>query len=229
LAIFGSRRARLASQLKVMSIVELKSKGFYGDDKPYVEETDPDDNDWGVSFVPLQEDMLGFVLGRKGATRKKLEISSGCIIEYISKCWVVFGGTKEDQQRGIDYYSWLLDSRNNNEYKVPNLIKRNDYRIIWLPQNSVGYVTGVKANTLRQIEKASGTFCFFEKKKLPMEKMLIFSYSKKSRDIAVEEVEKIVEFHQRKVHGNGKVMYDEDYKTKKEYSDSRSKSRSVSR
>eukprot|EP00494_Astrolonche_serrata_P030976 UN31244 len=200
LAIFGTKRGRLGAQLEVMSIVEFKRKGHYskGSEFPIVDTLDEPDENWGVSFERLPKDMLGFVLGAKGATRQKLEISSGCIIQYIGD-YVSFGGTKTDQKRGRDYYHWLLDTRSdNNAYQVPDLKDRDDYRIIWVPEPSVSYVTGVKANTLRKIEKASGTFCFFEKKRRPMEKMLIFSHIKKNRDIAVDEVKKIVSFHQKK-------------------------------
>eukprot|EP00494_Astrolonche_serrata_P032715 UN32984 len=112
LAIFGSRRGRLGAQLKVMSIVEGKNDGYYSKhgSEPIVESLDEPDPNWGVRFEPLPRDMLGFVLGAKGATRQKLEISSGCVIQYIGS-WVAFGGTTSDQNRGYDYFSWLLDSR----------------------------------------------------------------------------------------------------------------------
>eukprot|EP00494_Astrolonche_serrata_P030680 UN30948 len=153
LAIFGTRRGRLGAQLKVMSVVEGKKPGYYvgknKDEPPIVESLDPVDPEWGVHFEILPKNMLGFVLGAKGATRQKLEISSGCIIQYIGQ-WVAFGGSKEDQQRGKDYYTWLLDSRKRKggEYLVPVLKGRTDYRIIWVPEPAVSYVTGVKANTL---------------------------------------------------------------------------------
>eukprot|EP00494_Astrolonche_serrata_P030834 UN31102 len=130
LAIFGTKRGRLGAQLKVMSIVEGKVPGFYCKDRssrPTVDSLDPPEDDWGVEFMRLPEEFLGFVLGAKGITRLKLQMSSGCIIEYIGK-WAAFGGHKEDQKRGRDYITWLLDSRNDNDaWSTVDTRGRNDF------------------------------------------------------------------------------------------------------
>ena len=57
-----------------------------------------------------------------------------------------------------------------------------------------------------------------------MEKMLIFSYLDKNRRIAVSEVKKIVDFHQRKTGGSKRVLDDKNYDNSESKSKSRSKS-----
>eukprot|EP00494_Astrolonche_serrata_P006653 UN06677 len=169
LAIFGNRRGRLGAQLKVMSIVEGKVSGYYAkkdgkkDEQPQVATLDgdpdglyDDDKDWGVDFMKIPREYLGFVLGRKGATRLKLQVASGCIIQYIGQ-WAAFGGTATDRERGRQYIEWLLASRDDNDnWSSVDVSGRDDYDIIWVPETSVGYVTGVKANTLRKLESSTG-------------------------------------------------------------------------
>lgn len=230
LAIFGTRRGRLYAQLKIMSIVEGKHENwFVGKDgeKPDVNilEADLKDDDWGVSWLELKSDMVGYALGRGGETRIKLEIASGCIIQYIG-LWASFAGKKAEQERGKTYLTWLLEQQNGHVINPGQ--DRNDVKILWVPEDSVGYVTGIKAKTLRNLESKTGTFCFFDKNRTSnmgsksREEMLIFSWKKEHREAAAEEVYLIVDFHQRKTGGNQTV-------TEHPVSPSRSKSGSRSR
>jgi len=241
LAIFGTRRGRLYAQLKIMSIVEGKHENwFVGKDgeKPDVEIIDADleDEDWGVSWLKLEADMVGYALGRRGETRIKLEIASGCILQYIG-LWAAFAGRKAQQERGKTYLTWLLEQQNGQAAKPSGSrtnVKihwkdRNDVKILWVPEDSVGYVTGVKAKTLRNLESKTGTFCFFDKSnmgKKKKEEMLIFSWKKEHREAAAEEVYLIVDFHQRKTGGNQTVSDHPGNSRSKSGSRSRSRSNS---
>jgi len=241
LAIFGTRRGRLYAQLKIMSIVEGKHENwFVGKDgeKPDVEIIDADleDDDWGVSWLKLEADMVGYALGRRGETRIKLQIASGCIIQYIG-LWAAFAGRKDQQERGKTYLTWLLEQHNGHignpggdRSNAKILWKdRNDVKILWVPEDSVGYVTGVKAKTLRNLETKTGTFCFFDKSnmgKQKKEEMLIFSWKKEHREATAEEVHLIVDFHQRKTGGHQTVS---DHPESRSKSGSRSRSRSKSK
>lgn len=236
LAIFGTRRGRLAAQMKVMSIVEAKAEGWYiKDDKPpTINLSQPDLDEgggWGISSFKLQEKELGYALGQRGATRQKLQIASNCIIQYVGH-WALFAGTYEEQMRGKDYLTWLINQR-QRDFSV-DISERNDVKVIYVPERCVGYVTGKKAQTLRNLEEKSGTFCFFDKRKSgrPKEKMLIFAYSEKHRDHAQEEVEMIVNFHQKKTGGFERVTLqpdDDSSRSRSRSKDSRSRSRSGSR
>lgn len=235
LAIFGTRRGRLQAQLKVMSILEGKEEGWFVKDKEHPEvhlcDRDSEDGDWGVTWMELDNEMLGYALGKGGETRLKLQIASGCIIQYIGD-WAAFGGRKADQERGKTYVSWLLDQR-KKDFEV-DLSGRDDVTCIWVPEPSVSYVTGRKANTLRKLESNSGTFCFFDKRSSQeqggksKEKMLIFSYRKKYRESAVKEVKAIVNFHQDKIQRYERVV-EGSWHGSRSHTGSRSHSRSRSR
>jgi len=231
----------MGAQLKIMSIVEGKHENwFVGKDgeKPDVEIIDADleDGDWGVSWLKLEADMVGYALGRRGETRIKLEIASGCILQYIG-LWAAFAGRKAQQERGKTYLTWLLEQQNGQAAKPSGSrtnVKihwkdRDDVKILWVPEDSVGYVTGVKAKTLRNLESKTGTFCFFDKSnmgKKKKEEMLIFSWKKEHREAAAEEVYLIVDFHQRKTGGNQTVSDHPGNSRSKSGSRSRSRSNS---
>jgi len=231
LAIFGTRRGRLNAVLKVMSIVEGKHDGWFTnndhEEHPKVDllDTDVADGDWGVTWVKLESKMIGYALGKRGETRMKLQVASGCVMQYIGM-WAAFGGREAEQERGKTYLKWLLEQQYGDI--TVSIRGRTDVKILWVPESSVGYVTGKKANTLRSLETKSGTFCFFDKRRggRAKEKMLIFSWSEEYRQAAAEEVYLIVDFHQRKVHGNEKCS---DHFSGASDSESRSGSRSKSR
>jgi len=221
LAILGTRRGRLTAQMKIMSIVEGKCENWFCKDGDHpdivIPEADEHDGDWAVEYVQLEKDMLGYALGKRGDTRHKLAVASGCVIQYIG-LWAAFGGHAKDRERGMSYLRWLIDQR-NMDFKV-DISDRDDVSCLWVPEPSVGYVTGKKANTLRNLENKTGTFCFFDKRKSgrSKEKMLIFAARAEHRKAAVDEVHTIVDFHQRKIGGNGRA-------TSTFGSESRSKSR----
>ena len=87
-------------------------------------------------------------------------MASGCIIQYVG-LWAAFAGRNKAQERGKTYLNWLLEQQNSNVVNVGT--NRDDLKVLWVPESSVGYVTGVKAKTLRNLESKTGTFCFFDK------------------------------------------------------------------
>lgn len=237
LAIFGTRRGRLTAELKVMSVVEGKHKNWFvpaegGPPTVKFSETDLEQGgDWGFDSLELQQSSLGYALGQKGNTRIKLQCASGCIIQYVGM-WALFGGTALEQKRGKDYLGWLLNQR-KSDFSVETG-GRADVTVIYVPEPSVGYVTGKKAKTLRNLEQKSGTFCFFDKRgsgrsRSRKEKMLIFSHSKENRERAVEEVQMIVNFHQNKTRAFDKVTFESSASKSNSRSPSKSGSRSRSR
>jgi len=239
LAIFGTRRGRLTAELKVMSVVEGKHKNWFvpadgGPPTVKFSESDLDlGGDWGFDSLELQQSSLGYALGQKGNTRIKLQCASGCIIQYVGM-WALLGGTALEQKRGKNYLTWLLNQR-NSDFSVETG-GRADVTVIYVPEPSVGYVTGKKAKTLRNLEQKSGTFCFFDKRgggtgrsRSRKEKMLIFSHSKENRERAVEEVQMIVNFHQNKTRAFDKVTFESSASKSNSRSRSKSGSRSGSR
>merc|ERR1719408_436142 len=80
LAILGSNRARRGAELKVMSAVETKSPGTFT--RHLAEKFNPRDR-FATDRMRLSGDDLSYALGKEGSTRKKLELASGCILNYV--------------------------------------------------------------------------------------------------------------------------------------------------
>lgn len=152
LAIFGAEWGRAGTELKVMGAVETKIPQFFTErvgDYHY-------DGPWGVDTLPLPGDELSFALGKDGATRRKLAKASGCILEYVGNV-AYMAGTLEERKRARDYLTWLTWQRTG-----PITIEtagREDIREMEVPEEMRGLT---KAASLREVEKESGTFCFFQ-------------------------------------------------------------------
>lgn len=152
LAIFGAEWGRTGTELKVMGAVETKIEGFFT-------RTVGDyhfDGPWGVDTVPLPGDELSFALGKDGATRRKLARASGCILEYVGNV-AYMAGTLEERSRARDYLTWLTWQRTGPI--TIDTAGRNDIREMEVPEEMRGLT---KAASLREVEKESGTFCFFQ-------------------------------------------------------------------
>ncbi|KAH9254210.1 hypothetical protein BASA81_007799 [Batrachochytrium salamandrivorans] len=202
LAIFGPRRGRLGSALKVMSAVEQKRKDYFLDAHGhYVGDLakDMDSFDEGIYYeqILLDEPDFRYALGTKGATRKKLAKASGCILEYVGFAAVMVG-TKPERGRVQDYLKWLLLQRQNNTKRCEvDVEHRTDVRVLELEAKYVGWVTGMKGKNLRQIEDETGVYLFCHNGRgeqhpsltsTELERILIFSHDKRSRDRAYEKI-----------------------------------------
>ena len=165
--IVGSVRPRRSVELKIMSTVENKQRGFYSHrivrdnlrvcDKIWSVKTDQFDTD----TVPIPEENLSFALGQKGSIRKKLAIASGCIIEYIGEC-AYLSGSLVERARGRDYLRWVLQQL-DGEVTVNDYANRVDVSAIVIPKRAAGFVNGNKGRVLRNVEEITGTFCFIGK------------------------------------------------------------------
>jgi hypothetical protein len=111
LAIFGSVRGRRGAELKVLSAVETKVPGYYSKIKDDVCNRDKGKDDsgtWGTDTMTFQDDELSYALGKQGGTRKKLERSSGAIVQYVGHT-ALFSGTKAHRKRAKEYMKWLFE------------------------------------------------------------------------------------------------------------------------
>lgn len=152
LAIFGSERGRAGTELKVMGAVETKLSQFFT--KGVGDFHCP--QEWGVDTIPLGSEELSFALGKDGSTRKKLARASGCILEYVGNVAYMAGSIAE-RLRAREYLLWLMKQRSGNV--VVNIKGRNDVTVIEIVDQMKGTL---KASTLREVEKETGTFCFFQ-------------------------------------------------------------------
>ena len=70
-------------------------------------------------------------------------------------------GTLDERVRAKTYLKWLLKQRHGSVF-VEDLKERDDVTIVPCPRDAIGYVTGNRGSSLRQVEEESGTFCFVE-------------------------------------------------------------------
>ncbi|EER20146.1 hypothetical protein Pmar_PMAR026736 [Perkinsus marinus ATCC 50983] len=159
LIILGPTRGRRIAQLKLMSAIESKSPGFFLDHRDRWNLDDTHEGKLGLTTVKMTEAQFTYALGRRGATRKKLERASGAIIEYIGYTAFI-SGTKAERRRGRDYLNFLLDQR-EGEVNV-KLDGREDVTTVETPEEYIGFITGHKGSELRSIEERTGTFCFVD-------------------------------------------------------------------
>lgn len=158
LAIFGPRRGRKGATLKVMSAVEQKVPNFY---RPEEYTDDPeDDGDWGVETTEFRNpDEQSYALGKMGATRRKLEAASNCILQYCGNT-IVYAGQKKERKRCKEYMKWLFDQL-DGPVSVPNARDREDCSMVEVPEDTIGYITGARRAALSSVEAEWGVFCFF--------------------------------------------------------------------
>lgn len=63
---------------------------------------------WGTDTMTFQDDELSYALGKQGGTRKKLERSSGAVVQYVGHN-ALFSGTREERRRAKSYMKWRRD------------------------------------------------------------------------------------------------------------------------
>jgi len=161
LTIFGSRRSRRGAQLMVMRTVEAKSPGYYTEetkasnelyDKEYPGE------DWGTQVMWLKAEEISYAYGKKGMTRKKVANASGCIIQYVGDT-VFLTGSAVQRQRAQEYMNMLFEQLEGSVSLDTS--GRTDCTQVEVPTDCIGYVTGIKRETLGRVEEEWGTLMFF--------------------------------------------------------------------
>merc|ERR1719329_720945 len=171
LAIFGGERGRAGTELKVMGAVETKLPQFFTKGVGDFQCT----QDWGVDTLPLGNEELSFALGKDGSTRKKLARASGCILEYVGNVSYMAGSIAE-RLRAREYLHWLMKQRNGPV--IVEIAGRNDVNVVEIPDEMKGMM---KASTLREVEKETGTFCFFQGDTSTSNALLICGYRDEDR------------------------------------------------
>lgn len=162
LAIFGPVRGRRGAELKVLSAVETKVPGYYDKIRDDVLDRDrgkDDSGTWGTDTTTFQDDELSYALGKQGGTRKKLERSSGAIVQYIGHI-ALFSGTRAQRRRAREYMKWLFEQLEGPVY-VDGWEDRDDITVVSVPSDCIGYVTGSRRAALGAMEEEWGTLMFF--------------------------------------------------------------------
>jgi len=165
LAIFGSVRGRRGAELKVLSAVETKVPGYYDKIREDVVARDKgrdDSGTWGTDTMTFQDDELSYALGKQGGTRKKLERSSGAIVQYVGHV-SLFSGTRTERRRAREYMKWLFEQLEGPVY-VDGWEDRDDCTVVDVPSDCIGYITGNRRATLGAMEEEWGVLMFFMSK-----------------------------------------------------------------
>lgn len=165
LAIFGSVRGRRGAELKVLSAVETKVPGYYKKIQDEVVNRDKGKDEtgsWGTDTMTFQDDELSYALGKQGGTRKKLERSSGAIVQYVGHV-SFFSGTRQVRKKAKEYMKWLFDQLEGPVY-VDGWEDRDDCAVVNVPSDCIGYITGNRRATLGQMEEEWGVLMFFMNK-----------------------------------------------------------------
>jgi len=173
----------------VLSAVETKVPGFYDtirDDVMNRDKGKDDTGTWGSDTMTFQDDELSYALGKQGGTRKKLERSSGAIVQYVGHV-AIFSGTKETRRQARAYMKWLFEQLEGPVY-VDGWEDRDDCTVVDVPSDCIGYITGNRRATLGAMEEEWGVLMFFMNKSGDMKgkgrggsEMLIIFGDKRSR------------------------------------------------
>merc|ERR1719436_693188 len=147
LIICGPQRARRGAELKVMSTVETKSPGTF---TRGVREKTSSERDFDTDRMIFKDDELSYALGKQGATRKKLELAAGAILQYVGHCAFI-AGTLKERRRCKEFIRWLLAQRRGS-VTIPNVNQREDATEMHIPENCKGWVTGNRGSELRRME-----------------------------------------------------------------------------
>jgi hypothetical protein len=209
LMIFGKLRNRRGAELKVMSAVEHKLRKHFVDDGQLKLSTrlegDQDSEGFGIDTKLLGENEFSYALGSKGSTRRKLAAASGAVIEYVGHLACV-AGFEEERKRGLQYLKWLLQQRQGGTVEAGDPGARDDCMVLEVPSESIGYITGHKGTSLRDVELRSSTFCFSaghgKSRGEAKEKLFVFSSTGRNRERAKQILEDMIEEHKR-IGGRG--------------------------
>eukprot|EP00434_Breviolum_minutum_P005674 symbB.v1.2.004998.t1/scaffold288.1/size478366/28 len=242
LAIFGDPRARRGAELKIMSAVETKNPGAF---TRGVREKFSSEKGFATDRFVLKDDELSYALGKEGATRKKLELASGAILQCPQlHCWhcvlvkfqncryvghVAFvAGDLKERKRCKQFIDWLLAQRRGS-VTVADVQDRDDCTEMHIPDNCKGWVTGNRGSELRRVEQATGTFMFMSLDKHGEERLLIFSNNpgSKAADGGRAHAERMVnEMVQEKLRGDSRGRGRSDSRSRSRRRNSRKRSSS---
>eukprot|EP00929_Paragymnodinium_shiwhaense_P056308 TRINITY_DN28182_c0_g2_i2.p1 TRINITY_DN28182_c0_g2~~TRINITY_DN28182_c0_g2_i2.p1 ORF type:complete len:228 (+),score=50.20 TRINITY_DN28182_c0_g2_i2:711-1394(+) len=160
-----------------MSGIETKSPGFFTRGiREHISSRKGFDSDRMI----FSDEDVSYALGKEGLTRKKLESTSGAILQYVGHVAYICG-TLAERTRCREYLKWLLAQR-RGPVTVADISSRTDCAEFYLPANCKGWVTGSRGSELRRMEQKSGTYMFMALDKRGEERLLIFSVLKGSRD-----------------------------------------------
>merc|ERR1719401_589053 len=201
LIIFGSERGRRGAELMIMSTVENKAPGHF---TRGVKEKRSDVKGFDTERIIFKDDELSYALGKEGTTRKKLELASGGIIQYVGHiCFLA--GTRKERRRSREFIGWLLAQRRGS-VTIADVSRRDDATEMFIPENCKGWVTGNRGSELRRMEQETSVYMFMALDARGEERLIIFSHDPGSKTSPTGRMaaERLVnEMIQEKLRGDG--------------------------
>eukprot|EP00929_Paragymnodinium_shiwhaense_P088680 TRINITY_DN489_c0_g3_i1.p2 TRINITY_DN489_c0_g3~~TRINITY_DN489_c0_g3_i1.p2 ORF type:complete len:607 (+),score=174.13 TRINITY_DN489_c0_g3_i1:83-1903(+) len=223
LMICGPQRARRGAELKVMSGVEAKSPGYF---TRSVREKESDTKGFDTDRLILKDDELSYSLGKQGTTRKKIEMASACILEYVGNIAFI-AGTYKERKRCREYLQWLLAQRRGS-VTIRHVQDREDCTEMHIPDNCKGWVTGNRGSELRRMEEETQTYMFMSLNENGEERLCIFAADAGSKisNTGRMAAERLVnEMVQEKLRDDGGRGRDSRSRSRSRRRDSRSRGR----
>mmetsp|Transcript_10193 Transcript_10193/g.31701 ORF Transcript_10193/g.31701 Transcript_10193/m.31701 type:complete len:619 (-) Transcript_10193:148-2004(-) len=170
LIIFGAKRNRRGAELKAMSGIETKSPGTF---TKGVRDKTSDAKGFDTDRMVFKDDELSYALGKEGATRKKLEMAAGAILQYVGHVAFI-AGTLKERRRCKEFINWLLQQRRGS-VTIPDISRRDDATEVHIPENCKGWVTGNRGSELRRMEQETSVYMFMALDARGEERLIIFS------------------------------------------------------
>jgi len=118
-------------------------------------------DDYGVDTMKITDDDAAFILGKGGKTKDKVARVSGAELELFERDLVLeVRGSKAQRRRAKKYAEGVMAQR-TGPVTVGKDHDDGDLTLLYVPQETVGFVTGRAGNFLRTIEEEWTTLMFF--------------------------------------------------------------------
>ena len=116
-----------------------------------------------TKVIDIATDDAAFVLGRGGATKRKIARVSGANIELDEhSLTITLNGTDSECNRAIDYIDFIKQQR-VGPVTIDVERSRGDFTGYIVPGDCIGFVMGRNGQTLRSMEEEWGVLMFFAK------------------------------------------------------------------
>lgn len=113
--------------------------------------------------MKVNNDDAAFVLGRGGATKRKIARVSGAEIDLDEHTLTItMTGTRKQTEAARDYISFVTQQR-VGPVSVDDPHRREDFSAMGVPPDCIGFVMGRQGQTLRSMEEEWGVLMFFAK------------------------------------------------------------------
>eukprot|EP00041_Stephanoeca_diplocostata_P027065 m.739259 g.739259 ORF g.739259 m.739259 type:complete len:667 (+) comp23106_c0_seq2:281-2281(+) len=124
------------------------------------------DDDVAIETVDLSAKDIGFLLGKGGHTKRKLERISSARFEFGNKSdhgqdgILRIIGNAEQRWCALEFVGWTCNMR-TGDVMVDLRQHKHHCIAVEVPRECVGFVTGKRGASLREVEEEWGTFLFF--------------------------------------------------------------------